>query len=81
MNILKRPITGLKADNFNIMKQECREVPVTNCEPKTVHKPTQELLHRKKCLLPDEKEAESASDSYGQPQAAPLPSYTRSRVV
>merc|ERR1712154_254208 len=49
-----------------------------NCEPKTVHKPTQELLHRKKCLLPDEKEAESASDSYGQPQAAPLPSYTRS---
>merc|ERR1711937_848553 len=56
--------------------QECVEVPVTNCEPKTVHKPTQEKLHRKKCLLPDEKPAESAPDSYGQPIADPLPSYS-----
>merc|ERR1712038_2240713 len=56
--------------------QECREVPVTNCEPKTVHKPTQEKLHRKKCLLPDEKEAEAPSDSYGQPQSPPLGTYS-----
>ena len=34
----------------------CREVPVTNCKPKLVHVPTQEKLHRKKCLLPDEQE-------------------------
>jgi hypothetical protein len=32
----------------------CREVPVSNCQPKKVHVPTQELLHRKKCLLPDD---------------------------
>merc|ERR1712226_1214444 len=56
--------------------QECQEVPVTNCEPKTVHKPTQEKLHRKKCLLPDEKEAEAPSDSYGQPQSPPLGTYS-----
>jgi hypothetical protein len=31
-----------------------REVPVSNCSPKSVHVPTQELLHRKKCLLPDQ---------------------------
>ena len=30
-----------------------REVPVTSCSTKKVHVPTQELLHRKKCLLPD----------------------------
>ena len=27
---------------------------MTNCVPKKVHVPTQELLHRKKCLLPDQ---------------------------
>ena len=33
---------------------ECREVPVKECKPKKIHVPTQELLHRKKCLLPDD---------------------------
>ena len=65
-----------RPDCKKIKFQECVEVPVTNCEPKTVHKPTQEKLHRKKCLLPDEKPAESAPDSYGQPIADPLPSYS-----
>merc|ERR1712066_436004 len=65
-----------RPDCTKIKFQECVEVPVTNCEPKTVHKPTQEKLHRKKCLLPDEKPAESAPDSYGQPIADPLPSYS-----
>ena len=31
-----------------------REVPVTKCNPKSVHIPTQERLHRKKCLLADD---------------------------
>ena len=30
-----------------------REEPVTSCSPKLVHVPTQEKVHRKKCLLPD----------------------------
>ena len=68
-----------RPDCKKIKFQECVEVPVTNCEPKTVHKPTQEKLHRKKCLLPDEKPAESAPDSYGQPVADPLPSYSGSQ--
>ena len=67
-----------RPDCKSVSYQECREVPVENCEPKTVHKPTQELLHRKKCLLPDEKPAESAQDGYGQPLADPLPSYSGS---
>ena len=33
--------------------QECREIPIYSCKPTHVHAPTQELLHRKKCLLPD----------------------------
>ena len=41
-----------------------REVPVTNCLPKEVHLPTQELLHRKKCLLPDS--GKSASNDFMQ---------------
>lgn len=32
-----------------------REAPVETCNYKKVHLPTQELLHRKKCLLPDSK--------------------------
>merc|ERR1719422_582562 len=68
----------IRPDCKSVSYQECREVPVENCEPKTVHKPTQELLHRKKCLLPDEKPAESAQDGYGQPLADPLPSYSGS---
>ena len=32
-----------------------REAPVKKCSYKKVHVPTQELLHRKKCLLPDSK--------------------------
>jgi len=64
-----------RPDCKSITFQECREVPVSNCKPKKVHVPTQEKLHRKKCLLPDEQEAQSAPDNYGVPQADPLPSY------
>merc|ERR1719228_1186244 len=52
---------------------ECSEVPVTNCNNKNVHKPTQELLHRKKCLLPDE----DPTPSYGAPPVeSPQSSYS-----
>merc|ERR1719309_1271919 len=80
--------TQTRPDCKSITYQECKEIPVTNCNPKTVHKPTQERLHRKKCLLPDEEPApadpipQSAPDSYGQPIAAPvtsLPSYGGSK--
>eukprot|EP00090_Calanus_glacialis_P018919 TRINITY_DN2922_c0_g1_i1.p1 TRINITY_DN2922_c0_g1~~TRINITY_DN2922_c0_g1_i1.p1 ORF type:complete len:340 (-),score=58.63 TRINITY_DN2922_c0_g1_i1:150-1142(-) len=73
--------TQTRPDCKSITYQECREIPVTNCNPKSVHKPTQEKLHRKKCLLPDVEPApaaEPASDGYGQPLAEPitsLPSY------
>ena len=40
---------------------ECREVPVKECKPKKIHVPTQELLHRKKCLLPDDIALSSAA--------------------
>ena len=30
-----------------------REIPVSSCGMKVVHVPTQERVHRKKCLLPD----------------------------
>ena len=33
--------------------QKYLQVPVYNCKPAHVHLPTQEKLHRKKCLLPD----------------------------
>ena len=32
---------------------------MTNCEPKLVHVPEQEKIHRKKCLLPDKDEQPS----------------------
>ena len=54
-----------------------REVPVTNCVPKPVHVPTQERLHRKKCLLPDEAPAAAAAPAnYGSPRAAPVATYS-----
>jgi len=53
--------------------KECKEVPVTNCAPKKVHVPTQELLHRKKCLLADQ--SEPAAPDYGAPQADVITSY------
>ena len=33
---------------------DCREMPVTNCQPKSVHVPVQEKQHKKKCLLADD---------------------------
>jgi len=55
--------------------QECKEVPMESCQPKDVHRPTQEKIHRKKCLLPDD--PTPAPDTYGSPEAPPveLPSY------
>ena len=46
--------TQTRPDCKQITYNECREVPVRQCKPKKVHVPTQELLHRKKCLLPDD---------------------------
>ena len=46
-------------------------MPIKNCSPKSVHVPTQELLHRKKCLLPDDE----PKGGYGAPKDDPLPSY------
>ena len=62
---------------------ECREVPVQDCKPKEVHIPTQELLHRKKCLLPGSG-AESAAaggleeplPTYGDDSPIPVPAGT-----
>jgi len=62
-----------RPDCKQITWNECREVPVTNCNPKLIHKPTQELLHRKKCLLADETPAPA---SYGAPAEEPLTSYS-----
>ena len=45
--------TQTRPDCKQITWNECREKPVMNCKAKKVHVPTQELLHRKKCLLPD----------------------------
>ena len=65
---------------------------MTNCQPKSVHIPTQELLHRKKCLLPDgAQEAGKLCETYilktfdfkllpvndyGAPADDPLPTYS-----
>ena len=46
--------TQTRPDCKQITWNECREVPVSKCKKKKVHVPTQELLHRKKCLLPDD---------------------------
>merc|ERR1712106_894033 len=62
-----------RPDCKQISWNECREVPVSSCSAKTVHLPTQELLHRKKCLLPDSGKAASAD--YGSPQDEPLSTY------
>ena len=35
--------------------QECKEFPEYNCQKVKVHTPDQKLVHRKKCLLPDNK--------------------------
>ena len=42
-----------RPDCKEVSYQECRQVPVYSCKPTHVHAPTQEKLHRKKCLLPD----------------------------
>ena len=47
------------------------EVPVTKCQPKLVHVPEQEKIHRKKCLLPDREE----QPSYKADKAPEVPSY------
>merc|ERR1712106_690359 len=65
---LKRP------DCKSITWKECKEVPVSSCSPKKVHVPTQETLHRKKCLLEDSQPA--AAPSYGSPTPGPVDSYS-----
>jgi hypothetical protein len=56
-------------DCKTVYYQECNEIPVPGCNPSKVHKPTQELIHRKKCLLPD-------NPKYGAPPATSAPSYS-----
>ena len=57
-----------------------REVPVSKCKTKKFHVPTQELLHRKKCLLPDDIKLHAGADSeYGSPGSDPLASYGQNR--
>ena len=53
---------------------ECREVPVKECKPKKIHVPTQELLHRKKCLLPDDIALSSAAGQWLVPVPAAMAS-------
>jgi len=60
---------GTRQDCKVIRFQECRELPVYTCNPTHVHKPTQEKVHRKKCLLPDNKpEPPTYKPSYSQPK-------------
>jgi len=63
-----------RPDCKKITWNECKEAPVKKCNYKKVHVPTQELLHRKKCLLPDSKPEPAAAD-YGAPKAPALSSY------
>ena len=44
---------------------------MTKCQPKLVHVPEQEKIHRKKCLLPDREE----QPSYKADKAPEVPSY------
>lgn len=67
--------TEVRPDCKQVKYQSCREVPVTNCKPKKVHVPTQEKLHRKKCLLPDEQQPAPAADNYGVPRGEPVSQY------
>ena len=48
---------------------------MTECKAKKVHVPTQELLHRKKCLLPDDGTIAATRSGYGTPQGEPLATY------
>ena len=56
-------VAETRQDCKYIRFQECQEVPVYSCKPAHVHKPTQELLHRKKCLLPDSQPGMTSSDA------------------
>jgi len=67
-----------RPDCKQITWNECREVPVTSCSTKKVYVPTQELLHRKKCLLPDA--GKEAGSDYGSPQDEPLSTYQSAPV-
>merc|ERR1711892_1451387 len=62
-----------RPDCKQISWNECREVPIQSCSYKKVHVPTQELLHRKKCLLPDT--GQPANADYGAPRDQPLNTY------
>jgi hypothetical protein len=69
--------TEVRPDCKQVQYQTCREIPVTNCKSKKVHVPTQEKLHRKKCLLPDEaSQSGPAPDNYGVPRAEPVSQYS-----
>ena len=56
-------VTTPRTDCKYVKWEECREEPVTMCEAKLVHVPTQEKVHRKKCLLPDD----GPQPAYGPP--------------
>jgi hypothetical protein len=46
-----RPVTSNKCKE--IKYQECHELPIEDCKNHDVMVPMQELVHKKKCLLPD----------------------------
>ena len=50
--------------------QDCKEVPVPICQSKPVHVPSQEYLHRKKCLLPDDNMIETNTPTGQNPRGA-----------
>ena len=63
-------VTTPRTDCKYVKWEECREEAVTTCQPKLVHVPTQEKVHRKKCPLPDD----GPKPAYGPP-VTEKPSY------
>ena len=78
----KDDLASVRGGDYFYKNFVCREVPVSKCKTKKFHVPTQELLHRKKCLLPDDIKLHSGSgaeDDYGSPLSNPLASYGQNR--
>ena len=77
-------VTTPRTDCKYVKWEECREEPVTMCQPKLVHVPTQEKVHRKKCLLPDDGPKPAygppvtEKPSYGPPPTTTQPAYKHS---
>ena len=55
-----RPVTSNKCKDIDY--QECKEEPIEDCKTHDVMIPMQELVHKKKCLLPDIRASGAADD-------------------